>query len=107
LPNGAVTSNASLTISGTVTDPSGIMSLTINGNPVTVASNGTFSYVLTLVSGSNTITTIVTDNLNRQTSDTRTITLNSSVAPVPALNPISLIATTMALCVILLRRKKI
>ena len=78
----SITNNATLNVSGTVLDSnSGINSLTVNGASVAVATNGTFSLALTLVAGANTITAIATDNVNNQTTDTRTITLDLS-API-------------------------
>ena len=74
LADKAITNNSSLNISGTVNDAdSGVKSLTVNGQPATVANNGTFSHAVTLVAGANAITTIATDNANNQTTDTRTI----------------------------------
>ena len=82
LPNGAYTNNATQNITGTVLDSnSGIKSLTVNGASVPVATNDTFSLALTLVAGANTITTIATDNVNNQTTDIRTITLDQA-API-------------------------
>ena len=82
LSNGAITNNPTLNVSGTVTDPgSGVKSLTINGTAVTVGANGAFSYPLTLSTGRNVITTIATDNAGNQTTDIRTITLDTA-API-------------------------
>ena len=82
LADKSITNNATLNISGTVLDSdSGIKSLAVNGKSVSVATNGTFSTALTLVAGANTITTIATDNVNNQTTDTRTITLDQA-API-------------------------
>ena len=79
LANNSYTNNATLNVAGTVTDGVGIASLTINGSPVTVNSNGTFSYTVTLITGANTITTIATDLAGNKTTDTRTITLDQTV----------------------------
>jgi M6 family metalloprotease-like protein/uncharacterized repeat protein (TIGR02543 family) len=79
LADKAITNNATLNISGSVKDTdSGIKSLTVNGQTVTVASDGTFSTAVTLTTGANTITTIATDNANNQTTDTRSITLDTT-----------------------------
>jgi hypothetical protein len=75
LSDGAVTNNATLNVSGTVADVSGIKSLTVNSQAVTVAGNGSFTWPVTLVNGTNIITTVAIDNANNQTIDTRTITL--------------------------------
>jgi len=75
LTNGATTNNATLNVSGSVSDANGIKSLTINGSPVTANPDGSFSYALALVAGANTVTTEATDNAGNQTTDTRTISL--------------------------------
>jgi hypothetical protein len=81
LADNSFTNNATLNIAGTVTDSAGIASLTINGSTVTVNSDGSFSYAVTLITGPNTITTIATDLAGNHTTDTRTITLDKT-APV-------------------------
>ena len=80
LVNGAITNNATLNISGTVSDASGISSLTINSTATTF-SGGSFSYPLTLQAGPNTITIVATDTLGNTATDIRTITLDTA-APV-------------------------
>jgi YD repeat-containing protein len=80
LKNGAQTNNATLNISGTVTDANEIRSLTINAAAITISS-GSFSYPFTLVTGTNTITTVAIDSLGNSTTDIRTITLDQT-APV-------------------------
>jgi surface antigen len=84
LANGAITNNPTLNISGTVSDASGISTLTVNGQAVTISGN-TFSRAVTLQQGSNTITTIAIDTANNKTTDTRTITLDTT-APVLTIN---------------------
>jgi uncharacterized repeat protein (TIGR02543 family) len=82
LNNGAVTGNATLNVAGTVSDASGVASLTVNNVAVTITS-GNFSYPFTLSAGPNIITTVATDTPGNKTTDTRTITLSSSA---PSLN---------------------
>ncbi len=81
LINGARTNNATLNISGTVTDLSGVVSLTINTASVAIGTGGSFSSVVTMQPGANTITTTAIDAFGNQTTDTRIITLDQS-APV-------------------------
>ncbi len=81
LPDGAVTTSSVLNVSGTVTGANGIQSLVVNGATVTLLSDGSFSYPVQLIAGTNTITTIATDTAGTTVSDTRTITLDST-APV-------------------------
>jgi len=80
LPNGAITNNGTLNISGTVSDASGIAALTINNTNVTVTGDS-FSYPVALLAGSNTVTTITTNTFGNSTTDTRIITLDTT-APV-------------------------
>lgn len=75
LDDGAITNNATLNISGTVADANGVAGLTINNTAVTI-TNGSFSHVLTLQSGANTITFIATDIPGNSTTNSRTITLD-------------------------------
>jgi M6 family metalloprotease-like protein len=80
LANGAVTNNATLNVSGTVSDTSGVAGLTINNTSVTV-TNGSFIHPFILQAGANAIRIVATDTLGNTTIDTRTITLDIS-APV-------------------------
>src|SRR6185369_443425 len=77
LADGGITSNATLNISGSAVDDSGIAGVTINGASVTITS-GSFSHALALLAGANTITTIATDTQGNSTADTRTITLDAT-----------------------------
>lgn len=87
LTEGMVTNNASITVSGNTNDAtSSPVKVTVklnsgNAENVQVAENGEFSKVLTLASGKNTITVVATDSAGKQTTITRTVTLNTS-APV-------------------------
>jgi glucodextranase-like protein len=80
---GAVVSSASLTASGTTSDPFGIRSLTVNGQPVAVASDGSWSLPLTLTPGANTITAVATNNGGASTTVQRTVTYTQPPAPPP------------------------
>ncbi len=68
---------STLIMNGTVSNVYGIGSLTINGVVVPVAADGSFNYSLHLAKGANTITTVVSDKMNRQTVDLRTVFLES------------------------------
>jgi hypothetical protein len=81
LSDGSYTNIATLNVSGSASDTVGIKSVTINGQPVTVNTNGSFSTALTLQPGANVITVIATNNSGIQKSDTRTITYDPN-APV-------------------------
>lgn len=61
--------------SGTVTDPSGVASLTVNGVAVTVAANGSFSTTQTLVSGANPFVFVAKDSSPNQNQKSVTVTI--------------------------------
>ena len=74
LPDKSWTSNATLNISGTASDAgSGLQGVTVNGGAVTVNPDGTFSTLVILSAGANTITVVATNNASLTTTDTRTI----------------------------------
>jgi hypothetical protein len=73
LSDGSYTNNATLNISGTVTAATGIQSVVVNNQYITVMPNGYFSTALALVAGANTVTVNATDNAGNVKSDSRTI----------------------------------
>lgn len=73
LSDGSYTNTATLNISGNASAASGIQSVTVNGQNVSVMADGSFSTALTLVAGANPVTVIATDNAGSQKSDLRTI----------------------------------
>jgi hypothetical protein len=81
LANKSATSDPVLNVSGSTKDArSGIQSVTVNGQPVTLNDDGTFSYAVTLVEGPNTVTVVATDNAGNQRTKARSITYDP-VAP--------------------------
>jgi hypothetical protein len=95
LADGAITNNNTMNISGTLSDSSGVAGLTVNNTQVTI-TNETFSVAVTLQTGSNTITTIATDNAGNQKTDTRTITLDQSAPTLTVSAPADNSKTTKA-----------
>ena len=85
LADGSYTNKSTLNVSGSASDTGGIKSVTVNGQTVTVNTDGSFSYALTLTAGANTITTMATDNAGNQQTDTRTVTYDPN-APVLAVS---------------------
>jgi hypothetical protein len=73
LSDGSYTNNPTLNISGTVTAATGIQSVVVNNQFVTVMPNGYFSTALMLVVGANTVMVNATDNAGTLKSDSRTI----------------------------------
>ncbi len=88
LVDGARTNNATLNVSGGVSDVNGIQSVVISSQTTTAGAtlsttnniDYTFSYPVTLATGSNVITTIATDNAGNSVADIRTIVLDT-IAP--------------------------
>ncbi len=85
LPDGAYTNNAVLNMAGTAGDANGIQSVMVSGQTVTTSTSDnisyTFSYPVSLGTGSNVVTTVATDEAGNTTIDTRTIILDLT-APV-------------------------
>ena len=78
--NGAILSNASLTVSGSASDASGIQKVTVNG--VLASGTTSFSAPVTLNPGLNTLIVIATDDSSNHNSTTQNInvTYNPPVA---------------------------
>lgn len=82
------TNVALCTISGSTNDAMGTnVTVTINGETVTVGANGQFTKNITLTEGTNTITVVSTDATGKKTTVTRTVTLD--------LTPPSITAVTL------------
>ncbi len=86
--DGLITANATLTIKGTTNDatssPVSVV-VSLNGasqGAVTVASDGSFSKVITLAEGGNTIVITATDAAGKSSTVTRGVTLDTSVPKV-------------------------
>lgn len=73
-----ITNQSSITVEGTTNDvTSSPVTVTINDEPVTVQSNGTFSKQITLSEGENTITVVATDGAGKSTTVVRHVTLDT------------------------------
>lgn len=93
---GAILSSASLTATGTTSDPFGIKSLTVNGQPVTVDATGSWSFPLTLTPGSNTITAVATNNGGASTTVRRMVTYTPPKPPTTTTEPPSVTALNLS-----------
>lgn len=81
---GVITNAGAVTISGntgTSVVGVGVSSVTVNGTPITIGTDGTFSYEYTLTEGINTITIIATDTAGNSTQVIRTVVMDQT-APV-------------------------
>jgi hypothetical protein len=72
--NGTVTASPTVTVSGTASDGVGLSSLTVNGQAVSVAANGTWSTTVALSTGANTITATATNASGLTKSSAVTVT---------------------------------
>ncbi|GFO70066.1 hypothetical protein GMLC_36450 [Geomonas limicola] len=77
LEDGTVTQLATINLTGTVTSLNGIASLVLNGQPVQVTGGG-FSVARTMVEGRNTFVITAVDNAGLETTDSRSITLDTT-----------------------------
>jgi hypothetical protein len=106
LADKSLTKNNTLNITGSatknpaVTDASGVVAkLTVNGNAVTLAADGTFSTAVTLVEGPNTITIVASDSTTPTpvaTTDIRTITYDSTAPTLSITAPADNLQTNVA-----------
>ncbi len=78
--SGMITSQASMLVDGIVIDSTAV-TLTINGIPVTVGSNGAFSYLLSLHEGRNDISVAATDAAGNLSSEDLFV-IKDATAPV-------------------------
>lgn len=78
--NNTYTNEKACVVSGVTNDiTSSPVTLKVNGETVTVGSDGAFSKTITLEEGVNTITVVATDGVGKVTTVTRTVTLDTGV----------------------------
>jgi len=94
--NGQVLTSNHIIVSGTAFDSSGIFSVMVNGNAVSVDSTGSFSAVVLLTGGNNTITIAATDASPDSNKVTMTRTVTYSPPDVPDTTPPLLIVSQPA-----------
>lgn len=88
--DGLITAMSSVTVSGTTNDATSspvVITISLNGTDqgaVAVGTGGTFSKVVTLKEGSNTIIVKAKDAAGKESSVTRTVTLDTSVPKIKA-----------------------
>ena len=106
--DGLITATSSVTVAGTTNDATSspvVITISLNGTDqgaVAVGTGGTFSKVVTLKEGSNTIIVKARDSAGKESSVTRTVTLDTSVPKITAAtitpNPVDT-GKTMVICV--------
>lgn len=88
--DGLITAASSVTVAGTTNDATSspvVITISLNGTDqgaVAVGTGGTFSKVVTLKKGSNTIVVKAKDAAGKESSVTRTVTLDTSVPKITA-----------------------
>lgn len=88
--DGLITAASSVTVAGTTNDATSspvVISISLNGTDqgtIPVGTGGTFSKVVTLKEGSNTIIVKAKDAAGKESSVTRTVTLDTSVPKIKA-----------------------
>lgn len=88
--DGLITAASSVTVAGTTNDATSspvVVTISLNGTDqgtVAVGTGGTFSKVITLKEGSNTIIVKAKDAAGKESSVTRTVTLDTSVPKIKA-----------------------
>lgn len=100
LANGSATKGQTLNIAGQVADDLGAAEVRINGQPVPVSLDGSFSYALTMAEGANTITVVASDSGGQVTTETRTVTFDATAPPLVITTPADNSATAESLAVI-------
>lgn len=77
-----VTNNATYTVSGTVSDDTGVASVTVNGVPATVNPDGSWSADITLIVNKLTeVVVVATDNVGNTSSKTRFAIFEKIIEP--------------------------
>ncbi len=87
LANNAYTNNPTLNIAGTAADNTAVQSVTINNADIVVNADGAFSHVITLATGTNTLTTIAFDTAGNTAIDMRTIILDQTAPAITITGP--------------------
>lgn len=88
--DGLITAASSVTVAGTTNDATSspvVITISLNGTDqgtIPVGTGGTFSKVITLKEGSNTIIVKAKDAAGKESSVTRTVTLDTSVPKIKA-----------------------
>ncbi|HEX6369715.1 MAG TPA: RHS repeat-associated core domain-containing protein [Longimicrobium sp.] len=80
--DGAVTQAASVAVEGTATGTAPL-SLTVNGAPVALGADGSFSHGVALSVGANTLTLVATDGGGRTATATRGVTREAAAQTLP------------------------
>lgn len=87
LADGSFTNNQVLNIAGSVSDDTGVKEVTINGTIITINADGSFSYALQLVPGSNVVEVKASDLAGNSVTNVRTVNLDQKAPLLIILTP--------------------
>jgi YD repeat-containing protein len=90
--NGLITRQSSIVVDGTVIDSTAV-TMTINGTPVTVGNNGTFSYVFLLNQGRNNISVAATDAAGNLSSEDLFVIRDTTAPILSVTSPVNGVVT--------------
>ena len=76
-----------VTVSGRVADNLALATVTVNGQPVTVAGDGTFSVRVLLEEGTNELVVTATDRAGNTTTVTRTVSVDTAAPAISDVEP--------------------
>ena len=93
--NNAVTNSSQVTVSGTILDETTV-SARINGTPVTIAPNGSFSSTIQLTEGLSTITMEAADAFNNSSTATRSVRLDTQPPVITLSSPLDSLITNQS-----------
>jgi Tol biopolymer transport system component len=79
--DGASQRDAQVTVAGAATDPSGVSTVTVNGNGVPLGADGAFSAAALLQTGPNAVTVVATDGAGNATTRTLNVTRTAPKRP--------------------------
>ncbi|MBN1407519.1 MAG: hypothetical protein JW956_07015, partial [Calditrichaceae bacterium] len=82
---GLITNDANIAVSGSVDDANTVV--TVNGEPVTVQADGSFTTTITAVEGQNTITVVATNVENNSRTEIRNIILDTTKPAIAVFSP--------------------
>ena len=87
LLDGSRTRTATINVSGSATGQNGIKTILVNGTPVALGADNSFSLALVLSEGNNNVTVTVIDNAGLESTETRSIILDTAAPVVTVISP--------------------